>query len=49
LPEIKGFSERNIKLMLSFYQEQLNPAEIVQQPAAQILEIWWAGNNLKRH
>ncbi|MFC1816533.1 DUF1016 N-terminal domain-containing protein [Thermodesulfobacteriota bacterium] len=36
LPELKGFSERNIKLMLAFYREYPNPAEIVQQPAAQM-------------
>ncbi len=35
LPEEKGFSERNIKRMLSFYREYKH-LEIVQQPAAQL-------------
>ena len=36
LPEVKGFSERNIKLMLAFYREYPDPVAIVQQPAAQL-------------
>ncbi len=35
-PEVKGFSERNLKLMLRFYREYSDPARFVQQPAAQI-------------
>jgi len=37
LPEIKGFSERNIKRMLTFYREYLDPSAIVPQTAAQLL------------
>lgn len=36
LPELKGFSERNIKLMLAFYREYPNPGEFVQQAVAQL-------------
>jgi predicted nuclease of restriction endonuclease-like (RecB) superfamily len=36
LPEIKGFSERNIKSMLAFYREYADPSSIVQQPVAQL-------------
>jgi predicted nuclease of restriction endonuclease-like (RecB) superfamily len=36
LPELKGFSERNIKRMLAFYREYRAPAAIVPQAAAQI-------------
>lgn len=36
LPEVKGFSERNIKSMLAFYREYPRPCEFVQQPAAQL-------------
>ena len=36
LPEIKGFSERNIKLMLAFYREYRDPGEIVQAAVAQM-------------
>ncbi len=36
LPELKGFSERNIKRMLAFHREYPNPAEFVQQAAAQL-------------
>jgi predicted nuclease of restriction endonuclease-like (RecB) superfamily len=36
LPELKGFSERNIKLMLAFYREYPNPGEFVQQAVAQM-------------
>ena len=35
LPELKGFSERNIRLMLAFYREYPDPAEFVQ-PAVTI-------------
>lgn len=34
LPEEKGFSERNIKRMLTFYREHPNLAVIVPRPAA---------------
>jgi predicted nuclease of restriction endonuclease-like (RecB) superfamily len=36
LPEVKGFSDRNIKRMLAFYREYRAPAAIVPQAAAQI-------------
>lgn len=36
LPELKGFSERNIKLMLAFYREYPNPGEFVQEAVAQM-------------
>jgi predicted nuclease of restriction endonuclease-like (RecB) superfamily len=36
LPELKGFSERNIKLMLAFYREYSTPDAIVQPPVAQL-------------
>lgn len=36
MPEIKGFSERNIKSMLAFYREYHDPSVIVQQPVAQL-------------
>jgi hypothetical protein len=36
LPELKGFSERNIKLMLAFYREYPNPSEFVQPAVAQM-------------
>ena len=36
LPEVKGFSERNIKRMLAFYREYPSPEAIVPQPAAQL-------------
>jgi len=35
LPEVKGFSERNLKYMIRFYREY-GAAPIVQQPAAQL-------------
>jgi predicted nuclease of restriction endonuclease-like (RecB) superfamily len=35
LPEVKGFSERNLKYMIRFYREY-DTAPIVQQPAAQL-------------
>lgn len=34
LPEVKGFSERNIKRMLAFYRAYLNPAELSPHPLA---------------
>jgi predicted nuclease of restriction endonuclease-like (RecB) superfamily len=34
LPELKGFSERNIKLMLAFYRAYPNPGEFVQRAVA---------------
>lgn len=36
LPELKGFSERNIKRMLAFYRKYPNPDAIVPQAVAQI-------------
>ena len=36
LPDLKGFSERNIKLMLAFYREYPNPGEFVQQAVSQL-------------
>jgi len=36
LPEIKGFSERNIGRMIAFYREYPNPAEFLPQPAAKL-------------
>ena len=36
LPEVKGFSERNIKRMLSFYRAYAATSAIVPQPVAQI-------------
>ncbi|HWB12773.1 MAG TPA: PDDEXK nuclease domain-containing protein [Pirellulales bacterium] len=36
LPEEKGFSERNIKSMLAFYRAYPDPAQFVQQAAAQL-------------
>jgi predicted nuclease of restriction endonuclease-like (RecB) superfamily len=36
LPEVKGFSERNIKLMTQFYREYPWPISIGQRPVAQL-------------
>ena len=36
LPELKGFSERNIKRMLAFYRDYPEPSAIVPQTAAQL-------------
>lgn len=36
LPELKGFSERNIKRMLAFYRDYPDPGAIVPQAAAQL-------------
>ena len=36
LPELKGFSERNIKRMLTFHREYPSPGEIVPQAVAQL-------------
>lgn len=36
LPEEKGFSERNIKLMLAFFRAYSDPGSIVQQAVAQL-------------
>lgn len=36
LPEVKGFSERNIKSMLAFYRAYPDPSQFVQQAAAQM-------------
>ncbi len=37
LPDLKGFSERNIKLMLAFYREYPDAGEVVQQAVSQLL------------
>lgn len=34
LPELKGFSERNIGRMIAFYREYPNPTDFLPQPAA---------------
>ncbi|MDD2310419.1 MAG: DUF1016 N-terminal domain-containing protein [Desulfuromonadaceae bacterium] len=36
LPEVKGFSERNIKRMLAFYREYFSTSAFVPQPVAQM-------------
>ena len=36
LSEVKGFSERNIKRLLTFYRNYSNPASIVPEPLAQL-------------
>lgn len=36
LPELKGFSERNIGRMIAFYREYLYAGEILPQPAAKL-------------
>ena len=36
LPELKGFSERNIKRMLAFYREYSDPLAFVQEPLARL-------------
>jgi hypothetical protein len=36
LPELKGFSERNIKRMLAFYRNYSNLVSIVPEPLAQL-------------
>jgi len=36
LPDPKGFSERNIKLMLAFYREYLSQGELVQPAVSQL-------------
>ena len=36
LPELKGFSERNIGHMIAFYRAYSDPQEFLQQPAAKI-------------
>jgi hypothetical protein len=38
LPEIKGFSERNIKSMLAFHRAYPDPSALVQQPVAPMRE-----------
>lgn len=42
LPEVKGFSERNIGRMIAFYREYPNPAALLPQPAAKLPDslIW---------
>ena len=34
LPQVKGFSERNIKRMLAFYREYPNPSDVMSEAAA---------------
>jgi len=36
MPELKGFSERNIKRMLAFYRDYVDPGAIVPSPVAQL-------------
>ncbi|MBI4237646.1 MAG: DUF1016 domain-containing protein [Deltaproteobacteria bacterium] len=36
LPDLKGFSERNIKRMLAFYRDYPDPGAMGQQPVAQL-------------
>ena len=36
LPEVKGFSERNIGLMIAFYRAYPQPPAILQQPVAKL-------------
>jgi predicted nuclease of restriction endonuclease-like (RecB) superfamily len=36
LPEIKGFSERNIGRMIAFYREYPSPSDFLPQPAAKL-------------
>ena len=36
LPEVRGFSERNIGRMIAYYREYPNPAEFLPQPAAKM-------------
>lgn len=38
LPEVKGFSERNIKLMVQFYREYPSLSPIGQRPVAQLTD-----------
>ena len=43
LPELKGFSERNIGLMIRFYREYHNPMAISQAPLAKLPDsIFWS-------
>ncbi|MFN8578340.1 MAG: PDDEXK nuclease domain-containing protein [Candidatus Sericytochromatia bacterium] len=39
LPEIKGFSERNINFMLQFFKEYNSESEIMKQPVSKLDEI----------
>jgi hypothetical protein len=36
LPDVKGFSERNIGRMIAYFREYPNPAEFLPQPAAKL-------------
>lgn len=36
LPDVKGFSDRNIGLMISFHRAYPTPGEILQQPVAKL-------------
>jgi predicted nuclease of restriction endonuclease-like (RecB) superfamily len=36
LPEVKGFSERNIGRMIAYYREYTNPSDFLPQPAAKL-------------
>jgi len=42
LPEVKGFSERNIGRMIAFYREYPTPSEFLPQPAAKFSDslLW---------
>lgn len=39
LPEVKGFSERNIGRMIAFYREYPAPAQFLPQPAAKLVSL----------
>jgi hypothetical protein len=39
LPELKGFSERNIGRMIAFYRSYPDPAVILPQPVAKLPEL----------
>jgi predicted nuclease of restriction endonuclease-like (RecB) superfamily len=39
LPELKGFSERNLKRMLAFHREYVDISTIVPQPVAQLTDL----------
>ena len=45
LPELKGFSERNIKSMLAFFRAYPEADAIVQQPVAQLPSVADAGDS----
>jgi hypothetical protein len=45
LPEIKGFSERNIGRMIAFFRAYPSPAEVLPQPVAKVK----TADNAKEH